>query len=177
MQKAAWIALCVFLGGSCSLVAAPDVAFFGRTVNPLLYVVSAESFDFGEHWAKRQTYIFRDGTVLSTLLNENVHSRLPAGGQVFSGKVSAEQMRLLVLAVAEVKVGLQQDCTIDPPDSPLEWHFQFSWFGAGKRKNTFKATEDGPGLPCPPATEALIDAVTGTVNAAYQARTTALAVP
>jgi hypothetical protein len=176
MQKAAWIALCVFLRGSCSLVAAPDVAFFGRTVNPLLYVVSAESFDFGEHWTKRQVYIFRDGTVLSAPVREVYSSPLPLGGEVFSGKVSADQMRSLLLAMAEVKVGLQRDCSIDPPDSPLEWYFEFSWFGAGKRKNTFKATE-GPGIPCPPATEALIDAVTGTVNAAYQARTTALAVP
>jgi hypothetical protein len=96
---------------------------------------------------------------------------------VVSGKVSAERMRTLILAMAELKVGLQQDCLIDPPDSPLEWYFQFSWFGAGKRKNTFKVSQDSGGPPCPAAAEALIDAVTGTLNAAYQDRTTLLFAP
>lgn len=176
MPRAAWIALSLSLGGACSLAAAPDVAFFGRTVNPLLYVVSAESGDFGEHWAKTGTYIFRDGTVLSVLITDEVHSRLPTTSQVYSGQVSPVQMQKLVDAMAAAKVGLQQDCSIDPPDSPLEWFFRFSWFGAGKRRNVFKATQDS-GTPCPPAIEELIGAVQVTLDSAYTARTTHLVAP
>jgi hypothetical protein len=156
--------------------AAPNVSFFGRTLTPFLYVTSSESGDFGEHWNKRQIYIFRDGTVLVAGAGESYRSELATGAWVISGTASRSRMMELTAALADARVGYQGDCSIDPPDAPLEWYFEFRWFGAGTRTNRFKATQDS-GTPCPLAVEGLIDAVHLVINSASQAATTSLYTP
>jgi hypothetical protein len=176
MKRFVLLAALMTLTVPCRATAAEGVRFFGRTVTPLLYVVSAESADFGATWNKRQIYIFRDGTVLSASLGERHDSELPLGGAVSSGTASQARMRELATALADAKVGHQTDCSIDPPDSPLEWYFSFVWFGSGDRKNSFEATQD-PGPRCPPEIESLISAVQLAVNSARQSATTQLSVP
>jgi hypothetical protein len=166
----------LWLAWSPRLEAAPQVSFFGRTVRPLLYVTSAESADFGANWSERQVYIFRDGTVLVAALGERSGEALPTGGGVLSGKASPERMRDLAEALAHLKVSSTADCSIDPPDAPLEWFFKFTWFGAGDRTNTFKATQDA-GTRCPREVEDLISAVQLVINSASSAAGTRLFAP
>lgn len=175
-----WVAaLLLMLASSLPADAAPNVSFFGRTLTPLLYVTSAESADFGAHWAKRQVYIFRDGTILIAVHSESFQSELPGAARVLSGTVSRSRMQELTAALANARVGSQSDCYIDPPDAPLEWYFEFRWFGAGHRTNRFKATQDSSATfpRCPSAVEGLIDAVHLVINSALQSPTTDLRVP
>jgi hypothetical protein len=153
--------------------AAPPVPFFGRHLSPLLYVTSAQSEDLGGNWDDRQVYIFRNATVLVAVLGEGFGTQLPTRAVVFSGQASPERMADLGRALANARVGYQGDCSIDPPDSILEWHFHFSWFGVRDRRNSFRATE-GPGEDCPFAIEELITAVHFVVNSAASNASTTL---
>lgn len=156
--------------------AAPPVQVFGRTVKPLLYVTAAESGDDGIHWSKSEIYIFRDGTVVSASLGQMFNLNHVQGASFYTGVTSPERLRELGMALTNARVGFQEDCEIDPPDSPLEWYFGFHWFGVGERQNSFAATQySGP--PCPPEIEQLIFAVGAVRGSAFQAAKTKLAIP
>jgi hypothetical protein len=161
------LAILLLLASSLPASAASAVSFFGHTLSPLLYVTSAESGDGGATFTKRQVYIFRDGTVLVADYGESYQSELARGASVRSGTASRARMMELTAALTKARVGYQQDCLIDPPDAPLEWYFEFRWFGAGSRTNRFKASQDVQGSRCPDEIEGLgglIDAVHLVLN-------------
>ena len=177
-MKKSMLAILLLLASSLPAGAAPAVSFFGRTLSPLLYVTSTESGDFGEQLTKRQVYIFRDGTVLVAGSGESYQSPLAEGAWILSGTVSRARMMELTAALTRAKVGYQTDCLIDPPDSPLEWYFEFRWFGAGSRTNRFKAAQNVQGSRCPDEIEGvggMIDAVHRVLNSVQA--TTSLQTP
>ena len=130
-----------------AVVAAPPVNFFGELKVPLLYQISHISF--GDASNDRQAYVFRDGTVLLIGQGSNDELQSPPLGGVSSGQAPAIQMKGLLDDLIAARVGIQEDCTLESQDPSADGHhIRFTWFGKGRRQNTFDIT-DGPGTPCP----------------------------
>ena len=159
------------------MLARADVHFFGRTVQPLLYVLRAYSFDHGGNWQTSQSYVFRDGTVLGSELLTVFPVSLPLQGFTYSGRATAANMAALRTALNAAQAGKLTDCYYDPPDSPVSLQYRFTWFGRGDRRNTFVVTDSSTPPRCPPEVEGLLDAAFAVTASVAKAPQTVLSVP
>lgn len=160
-------AVLLLMASAPATFAAQPVTFFGEQKVPLLYQILHTSPTSAAPGALqsnvRQVYVFRDGTVLVSV--DGVSEELSPTGGILSGQAPALQMQGLNQALEAAQAGIQGDCHIDLGDQFLEhWHFRYTWFGRGRRQNTFEAT-DKPGPPCPLEVRQLQDSLQFVINA------------
>lgn len=154
--------------GAGAAAAEQDTLFFGRSLRPLLYFVAAESS--GDVWAKRQVYIFRDGTILVAALSETPETVEPQDGYVFSGQASPRAMRTLFDALDAIPAETQTDCSLPAPEPTRTWSFAFTWFGTHGRHNSFAVSDHSTAGSCSGPIPRFIDAVEIAALSAYRSR-------
>ena len=142
--------------------AAEPVSFCGVTAPPLVYATSS-SFapGFSPTVFTRTLYVLQGGFTVITSSRHLPGENLPVSTQVTAGQGDPAAYGALVAAMAAVRVGFQRDCYTLPLDAHFaEDQTRLTWFGRGRRQNTFLVTNLRTELPpCPAAMDSLIDAL------------------
>jgi hypothetical protein len=152
----------VVLLASAPLAAAPAERFCGTPQKPLLTVESTEVQSFGLRWIRRSMFVFTDGLVVdSQVVNEfdfQTHqlAALPVAAQIGRGTASMDNFAAFASALGAARPGLAHDCLYGVSDAGDYTEFRLTWYGKGKRKNTFIVS---PNIVAPDCTQQINDLI------------------
>lgn len=144
-------------------VAAAPTAQFCGSPHALLLTVESTEVRLQVQTFRRTTFILTDGTVVdSQVENAIVAPRfqielLPAASQIVRGAASQADFESFASALAAARPGVAHDCLYLIGDLPDFTEFRLTWYGKGKRKNTFLVSQEVAGPICSQEVNDLID--------------------
>jgi hypothetical protein len=158
-QSLATVALLVLVPAAAR--AAEPTRFCGVEAPPLLYTIKnwrAPSITPVIHTITQ--YIQQGGSVVAVSSPRLPGSDLPANTFVVSGQGRPDHYRDLLAALGAIHVGFQRDCWAPPINNveDAEEETRITWYGRGRRRNTFLVTSRDRSLPaCPPEMTSLLN--------------------
>jgi hypothetical protein len=131
----------------------------------LLAVESTTVVNLGYETIRTTTFIFADRKVVASEVANTFdrkigHQRsLPDYSKIMRGTLPPDVFAFLVSALGAARAGVAQDCFNVDTDAGLLPDYRITWYGKGKRRNTFLASTQLDQNPCTLEMDALLRSI------------------
>jgi hypothetical protein len=162
----------VALLSSAPAAAAPPVQFCGMPEKPLLTVDSHRFADFGVRQTRASAFISTDGTVVYSQVvdvldpHASRQATLPSFSRVARGTAAQEVFASLASALVAARPGAAPDCYYTVNDAGDSTDFRLTWYGKGRRKNSFLVSTSIAAPDCGPEIDDLINRIRAAIASA-----------
>jgi hypothetical protein len=163
---------------SMPAAAAPPVQFCGMPQKPLLTVDSHRFMDFGVTQKRASAFIFADGTVVYSQIVDVVDqhastpSTLPSVSQIARGTAAHDAFAAFAAALLAARPGFAHDCFYTVSDAGDSTDYRLTWYGKGKRKNTFLVSTTITAPDCGREIDDLIVRISAAIGSALSSAAT-----
>jgi hypothetical protein len=153
--------LALLAAAPAAAFAAEPVRFGGVEAPPLVYAISSINVPEAGLITSRTLFVLQGGYTVAVFSRRGPLDTFPFQTTVTAGQGDPAAYRELVEAMAAVRVGLQGNCFNLPLDTHIsEQELRLSWFGRGRRRNTFLVSSENTAVPlCPFGMDRLVNAL------------------